>query len=127
MKNVPLQKKLLFALAPLLFLFLIVEFSVRAAGSIDCLPVEPQAGDWETMIGDQDLLWKLEGADVQTSMPAYDHFDGSLSFRVGTVLLVGDDQNRRFDRSQEASIHLRMACSWAVCSLGLKLDKAWPC
>ena len=60
MKNMPLKKKILFAFAPLLFLFLFVELSVRAAGSIDCLPVEPQAGDWETMIGDQDLLWKLE-------------------------------------------------------------------
>lgn len=55
-----ITKKILFAITPLICLFVLAEISVRAAGSIDCLPVEPQAGDWETMTGDQDLLWKLE-------------------------------------------------------------------
>lgn len=36
------------------------EVGVRIAGTQKCQPIEPQAGSWETMIGDRDLLWKLE-------------------------------------------------------------------
>lgn len=54
------RKKFLFACMPLIILFLLSELGVRLAGSTECKAVEPQTGDWETMIADRDLLWKLE-------------------------------------------------------------------
>ena len=54
------NKKLLFGACTTLLLLIATEIGVRLAGSTDCVPVVPQAGNWETMTGDPDLLWKLE-------------------------------------------------------------------
>jgi lysophospholipase L1-like esterase len=58
--NLNTKKKIFFTVLPLLLLFVASELGVRMAGSIDCIPVKPQVGNWETMMGDPDLLWKLE-------------------------------------------------------------------
>ena len=54
------NKKIVFAFLPLLFLFLVGELSSRILGLSKCSAIVPDAGDWETMRGDPDLLWRLE-------------------------------------------------------------------
>ena len=54
------MRKAIFAIIPALLLLLLGELSTRALNAEDCKAVTPQAGDWETMIGDPHLLWKLE-------------------------------------------------------------------
>ena len=54
------KKKLLFSILPLFLFVSFGEVCVRIIGTQECKPIEPQAGSWETMIGDRDLLWKLE-------------------------------------------------------------------
>ena len=54
------NKKIVFALLPLLFFFLVGELSSRVLGLSECSAIVPDAGDWETMRGDPDLLWRLE-------------------------------------------------------------------
>ena len=54
------MKKFLFALVPVLMLFLFGEISAHLIQTEDCKAITPQAGNWKTMIGDPHLLWKLE-------------------------------------------------------------------
>jgi lysophospholipase L1-like esterase len=53
-------KKIAFSLLPGLLLLGAGELATRIAGTEECSPISPQAGDWETMSGDPYLLWKLE-------------------------------------------------------------------
>jgi lysophospholipase L1-like esterase len=54
------NKKLVFAFVPVLLLLLMGEVFSRTLGFSDCEAIIPDAGDWETMRGDPDLLWRLE-------------------------------------------------------------------
>ena len=54
------SKKLLFAITPLLTLLTCGELGTRVVGAPECTPIQPQTGSWETMMGDPELLWKLE-------------------------------------------------------------------
>ena len=54
------NKKIIFALIPLLFLIVLGEVGSRMFSFSDCQAIVPDAGDWETMRGDPDLLWRLE-------------------------------------------------------------------
>ena len=54
------NKKILFSLIPVGTMLFVGECSTRIIGAQDCAPIEPNTGDWKTMIGDQELLWKLE-------------------------------------------------------------------
>lgn len=54
------SKKLLFAITPLLALLTCGELGTRVVGAPECTPIQPQTGSWETMMGDPELLWKLE-------------------------------------------------------------------
>lgn len=58
--NLSKSKKLIFALLPLSLLFLAGEVTSRIFGLSECSAIVPEAGDWETMRGDPDLLWRLE-------------------------------------------------------------------
>lgn len=53
-------KKLLFSFAPLLLLTTCGEVGARLAGAPECAAILPDAGDWDTMQGDPELLWALE-------------------------------------------------------------------
>jgi len=59
-ESIPTRKKIAFALLPVLIGLFIGEVATRVFGADKCGPIQPQAGNWETMIGDRDLLWKLE-------------------------------------------------------------------
>jgi lysophospholipase L1-like esterase len=53
------RKKLLFAIGFTCALFLAWEGFARLFGVSKCGPVEPDAGNWEEMIGDRNTLWKM--------------------------------------------------------------------
>ena len=36
------------------------ELGSRLFNTTQCQPIKPQPGNWKTMIGDRELLWKLE-------------------------------------------------------------------
>ncbi|MEC8381545.1 MAG: GDSL-type esterase/lipase family protein [Myxococcota bacterium] len=52
-------KKIAFAFIPALTLFAFAECGARAVDAENCRAIEPDAGDWETMQGDRELLWSL--------------------------------------------------------------------
>ncbi|MEC7987868.1 MAG: SGNH/GDSL hydrolase family protein [Myxococcota bacterium] len=54
------MKKLLFAFLPAFALLIVGELSARLFKAEPCKAITPQAGDWETMIGDSHILCKLE-------------------------------------------------------------------
>ena len=54
------QRKILFSLIPLLMLITVGEGGARLVGTETCQAIEPRSGDWETMVGDAHLLWRLE-------------------------------------------------------------------
>ena len=54
------HRKYLFALIPLLTILTCGEIGTRVVGSPQCQAIIPDAGDWDTMQGDAELLWKLE-------------------------------------------------------------------
>jgi len=53
-------RRVLFSLAPLLLLLTVGEGGARLVGTEECQAIEPRAGEWETMVGDANLLWRLE-------------------------------------------------------------------
>ena len=53
-------KKILFSIAPLLLLTTCGEVGARIANAPECSAIIPDAGDWDTMQGDPELLWTLE-------------------------------------------------------------------
>ena len=52
-------KKFAFAITPALALFAFAECGARVVDAEECQAIEPDAGDWETMQGDRELLWSL--------------------------------------------------------------------
>ena len=54
------QKKALFSAVVFFGFIAFSELSLRVVGAGECAPIRPDAGDWETMVGDPALLWKLE-------------------------------------------------------------------
>ena len=54
------RKKITFAIIPIVAILILGELIARGIGTTPCGPIEPQAGEWKTMIGDRELLWKLE-------------------------------------------------------------------
>ncbi len=53
-------RKVLFSLIPVASLLLLGECGARVVGTEECQGIEPRAGEWETMVGDRELLWRLE-------------------------------------------------------------------
>ncbi|MFT5682131.1 MAG: lysophospholipase L1-like esterase [Myxococcota bacterium] len=53
-------RKVLFSLIPVVSMLLVGECGTRLVGGEECEAIEPRAGDWETMVGDAELLWRLE-------------------------------------------------------------------
>lgn len=53
-------KKIAFACVPVLALGTCGEISTRVLDTPTCQAIIPNAGDWDTMLGDANLLWKLE-------------------------------------------------------------------
>ena len=53
-------RKILFSCLPLLGFLTCGEVTTRVVNTPECSSIQPDAGDWETMIGDPNLLWKLE-------------------------------------------------------------------
>lgn len=53
-------KRLLFSIAPLLILTTCGEVGARISNAPECSAIIPDAGDWDTMQGDPELLWALE-------------------------------------------------------------------
>ena len=53
------QKKLLFSSLAVLMVTTCSELGARLVNAPECKPIQPDAGDWETMIGDAELLWAL--------------------------------------------------------------------
>ena len=53
-------KHLLFSIVPLLLLSTCGEISARVVGAPECSAIVPNAGNWDTMQGDPELLWALE-------------------------------------------------------------------
>ena len=53
-------RKLLFSMLPVSGLLVLGECSARVVGTEECAAIEPRAGDWETMEGHPELLWRLE-------------------------------------------------------------------
>ena len=58
--SVSKTKKFVFAMLPLSALFLLGEVTSRILNWSTCSAIVPELGDWETMRGDPDLLWRLE-------------------------------------------------------------------
>ena len=54
------RRRLLFAVSPVAALLLLAECGARLAGAPACEPIVPDASGWDTMVGDPELLWKLE-------------------------------------------------------------------
>ena len=54
------MKRLIFSILPLILLTTCGEIGTRLAGSPTCSAILPDAGDWDTMQGDPELLWSLE-------------------------------------------------------------------
>ena len=52
-------KKAAFAMTPAFALLAFAECGARAVDAEECQAIEPDAGDWETMQGDRQLLWSL--------------------------------------------------------------------
>lgn len=52
-------KKITYSSLPLVLLLLFAECGTRLVGTDPCQSIEPDAGDWETMQGDRELLWSL--------------------------------------------------------------------
>ena len=63
------SRKVLFSVVPLVGIVLVGECGARLAGGEECAAIEPRAGEWETMVGDAELLWRLE-ADTLFESPA---------------------------------------------------------
>lgn len=54
------SRKVLFSLIPVAILLVVGECGARLLGAEECEAIEPRSGDWETMVGDPELLWRLE-------------------------------------------------------------------
>ena len=55
-----LVKKALFSAIPLCLAISFGELTARVFNTSPCQAIVPDAGDWETMRGDPNLLWRLE-------------------------------------------------------------------
>jgi len=53
-------RKVLFSLVPVATLLVLGEGGARLVSTETCEAIEPRSGSWETMVGDPDLLWRLE-------------------------------------------------------------------
>ena len=53
-------KRIFFSLTPLLLFTTCGEVTARIVGAPTCSAIIPDAGDWDTMQGDAELLWALE-------------------------------------------------------------------
>ena len=53
-------KRILFSMAPLALLTTCGEVGARLVQAPQCSAIVPDAGDWDTMQGDPELLWTLE-------------------------------------------------------------------